>query len=413
MAAGSDDGEVEFLDVGPESARWSPSRTPRSWRPRPRSWRSRRWWWLVALAVAGLVVAGVLVGRSGSDSPTGRRAGPSVSIGAFAPVTVPTPARRPVVTVAGRPLLGVRAGWELFARGPDELLVIQPARGRVIRTPVPVLASTGDVSFVVANDRVLIRPLDVVPGYEVPDGQPARELPAALRQSPMFAGPRPDEVWVPTGVGRVGGYSAVQLLGVGGRPVGRPVSLPAGVQTGQLLADGGGGLMFSGVGGYYRLGPRGWRRFTSGVPLAVGPTRIFVAECDAQYSCSSVRIDAHSGRRTAVPYDPRDRDMLGIGVISPDGRQAAIPAYGPTGENVVRLVDLRTSTQRFTRLSVDIQTNVSSGTLVWSPDSRWVFGVGPGGVIGAVDARTGALHTLGVQLPSVTQLGVRALRPGG
>ncbi len=307
----------------------------------------------------------------------------------------------------------MHAGWELFARGPDELLRIEPARGKIVRTPVPELLSNGDVSFLVASDRVLIRPLDVVPGYEVADGKSARELPTALQQSPVFPGPRPDEVWVPTGSGTVGGYSAVQLFSVGGRPIARPVSLPADVQTGQLLGDGAGGLMFSGVGGYYRLGPHGWRRFTSGEPLAVGPTRLFVAECNAQYRCSSTLIDARTGRRTSVPYDPRDRDMLGLGVISPDGRQAAIPAYGPGGANVVRLVDLRTSTQRFTRLTVDLQTNVSTATLVWSPDSRWLFGVGPGGVVRAVDARTGATHSLGVRLPSITQLGVRAVRPGG
>jgi hypothetical protein len=337
-----------------------------------------------------------------------------VSIRPVTPAPPSPPATpRAGLTLAGRPLLGVRAGWELFARGPDEVLRIQPARGRVMTTPVPALGSNGDVAFVVADDRVLIRPLDVVPGYEVRDGQRARTLPSVLGQSPIFPGPPPDEVWVPIGIGTAGGYSTMQLIDVSGRRIGQPVHLPADVQTGRLMTDGGGGLMFAGVGGFYRLGPHGWRRFTSGEPLAVGPTRLFVAECDAQYRCSSVLIDARTGRRSSLPYDPRDRDMLGVGVISPDGRQAAIPTYGPTGQNTVRLVDLRTSTQRFTGLSVDIQTNVSTATLVWSPDSRWVFGVGPGGILRAVDARTGALHTLGVSLPVVTQIGVRAVRPSG
>ena len=54
---------------------------------------------------------------------------------------------------------------------------VQPAQGRVTQTLVPALGSTGPFSFVTGPSQVVIRPWDVVPGYLVPDGKPARPLP--------------------------------------------------------------------------------------------------------------------------------------------------------------------------------------------------------------------------------------------
>ncbi|MEU7779125.1 hypothetical protein [Micromonospora parva] len=47
------------------------------------------------------------------------------------------------------------------------------AHGRITTTAVPALRSGGPVSFLVGPDRVVIRPLEAVPGYVVPDGKPA------------------------------------------------------------------------------------------------------------------------------------------------------------------------------------------------------------------------------------------------
>ena len=42
------------------------------------------------------------------------------------------------VMIVGHSLLGVTAGWELFARGPDDLLRIQLAQGQITQ-----MAATG------------------------------------------------------------------------------------------------------------------------------------------------------------------------------------------------------------------------------------------------------------------------------
>ena len=47
---------------------------------------------------------------------------------------------------------------------------------------------------------MLIRPIDVVPGYIVPDGQAARQMPNSLADGgPIFAGPDADHIWAQSG----------------------------------------------------------------------------------------------------------------------------------------------------------------------------------------------------------------------
>jgi hypothetical protein len=62
------------------------------------------------------------------------------------------------ITTVGHPLLGVTAGWELFARGPDDVLRIEPALGRIDETYVPSLETASpDVAFVVGPHSAVIR----------------------------------------------------------------------------------------------------------------------------------------------------------------------------------------------------------------------------------------------------------------
>src|SRR5690242_14980040 len=52
--------------------------------------------------------------------------------------------RGPVqVTGVGRPLLGVRAGWELLGLGPGQVVRVRLAQARVTRTAFPGLLSSG------------------------------------------------------------------------------------------------------------------------------------------------------------------------------------------------------------------------------------------------------------------------------
>ena len=115
-----------------------------------------------------------------------------------ASATRPGPPRRPrprrlrcSVTLAGHRLLGVTAGWELFARGPNELLRIQLAQGRITQTYVPPLETASpDVAFVIGAHEAVIRPSDLVPGYVVPDGGQARPLTGVLSDGgPLVPGP--------------------------------------------------------------------------------------------------------------------------------------------------------------------------------------------------------------------------------
>ena len=403
---GSDDeGEVEFLDVGGAS----PGRAGPG--------RPRRRWWLLALAAVVLAAVGFGITRTSSHGPPSARGStshsrpPAVTASNEASPALaqpPTSVRRPTVTVVGHPLLGEAGDWELVARGPSGLVRIQLGRGQVMTTRVPDLVSGGDVSFIVGSDRVLIRPLDFVPGYVVRDGRPAQELPRSLARGPILPGPRADQIWVPTGVGAVGTPDSVRALGLDGHSEGESIALPSGVQSSLLSPDGAGGLAFEGVGGYYQLRPRGWYRITTGIPLAVGPTRMLVEECDSRYRCEDVVIRQQDGARLrSLPPQPRGYAQFGAGIISPDGRRAAIPRLDENGSNAIRLVDLVSGAARNTLLTLNAQADAAAGTLAWSPDSRWLFAVSGGGNIVALDVRSGRLHGLGVTLPTVAQLGIR------
>jgi hypothetical protein len=101
----------------------------------------------------------------------------------------------------GHPLLGVRAGWQLFglARGrsypwPGEVVRIQLAAGRITETRFPALLSTGPVTLLAGRHQAIVRPLDYVPGYLVPDGARSVPLRGALQNGGIVSpGPRPGE----------------------------------------------------------------------------------------------------------------------------------------------------------------------------------------------------------------------------
>src|SRR4029079_17591391 len=218
------------------------------WGPLPRWSR----WLLVPLAVV-LVAVGL------------GRAGPVVPGRAPDPTAPPTPRPRawpssapapPIaVTTLGHSLLGVTAGWELFGRGAEEVVRIELARGRITRTAVAPLLSGAPVSFVVGPDRAVVRSMDQVPGYVVPDGRPARPLAAGLDGGGVaFPGPTPGTVWVE-------GAATMVLRGMAdGRP---RWYVPVPESTPEISADGAGGIVFRAPGGGYPATPAGLRRTTT------------------------------------------------------------------------------------------------------------------------------------------------------
>jgi len=398
-----DDESVDWLDLGPDPDEGRPPSDPR-----------RRYLWyagLVAVVVLALVLTRTQHGinraagaPSRSVSPSSPSATPSVEpteSGSFVdpPTAQPFPTGSPVQLIkAGHRLLDVPADWELFARGPGLVLRIQLAQGRVTATSVPEVSTDVAVSFLVGADRAIVRPQDDSAGSMVRDGQPATELPRSLRpDGPLLPGPDQQHVWADQG-------GQLVLLTLDGRPTGAKIDVP---MSGSVFgADGAGYLLLSGIGGTYEATPGAVHRVTSGLMVATGPTRWLTVECDDSLVCSTVVTDRASGAHHNLGevvnlFQPSQ------GVISPDGRTAALPQVddGVT-DDALDLLDLASGVHR----SVEVSANPldqSGPSFVWSPDSRWLFAVDGTGRVLVVNRATGKATPLDSRLPPVSQLAFR------
>ena len=333
-----------------------------------------------------------------------------------------SPAPPPLhVITAGHPLLGVTAGWELFARGPDDLLRIELAQGRIIQTYVPSLdTASPDVAFMIGPHEALIRPFDLVPGYVVPDGGQARPLTGLLADGgPLVPGPAGSQAaWVTAASPTSPALSLVTLTGHRSGPSihfqpGGP-QLPA-----TAVSDGRGDVLVTdGSFGVYDAGPA-WDRSVPGTVVAVGPAAWLVDVCDAQYRhCRNEVIDTTTGSRRALPGPaagpPYYLSWPPTGVISPNGSTAAVAENGRDGRLTVHLIDLRTGATRDLNVplggpgsNLPPAGDAGEQSMAWSPDGRWLFVAASGGKLVAVDPRTGWAGSLGVNLPAVDQVAIR------
>jgi DNA-binding beta-propeller fold protein YncE len=246
---------------------------------------------------------------------------------------------------------------------------------------------------------VIVRPLDLVQGYLVPDGRPARALPALLSAGPAFPGPVPTQLWMSP----VGQQAVLALINLDGRRLGDVIDVPEGSSPLEATPDGGGYLLFSGIGGVYDARPDGMRRISTGSLLATGPTGWLVVECDERYRCQNVLIGRVDGSRRIVPDVRANRDPHGV--LSPDGSTAAMLQTGPQGESQLYLLDLVSGRRRV--VPVTPNPDAYDGAVAFSPDSRWLFAVTAGGTVSVVNSRTAAVRPLGIALPSLSQLVVR------
>jgi hypothetical protein len=312
------------------------------------------------------------------------------------------------VSDAGHRLLGVRAGWQLLAYGRGGVIRIQLAVGRIMRTAVPPLDSTGRSSFVVGPSQAIIRPLDFVPGYLVPDGHPARRLRGALGYGTpaVIPGPQPGQVWIQAGYES----TLMSLAWLDGRMTGVSMRLPPRSGPWQAASDGQGYALAFYVGGadagdVYDVRPSGFRRIAGSVS-AVGPTRWLTVACH-RHRCSNVVIDPASGEQRRLPGQPA-QPAGAPGVIAPDGSAAAV--IGVSGSQVtLHLINLASGTSLVVPVPLD-QGSTGGQTLAWSPDSRWLFVVTGHGRLAAVSARTHRVEGLGVALPPVSEIAIRSPR---
>jgi hypothetical protein len=332
--------------------------------------------------------------------------------------TTPSATAPATVTISDTTALG---GWELVGfqwfdavdNGGAAVVRYRPGTGELVTTPVPPLMSNGPFSFVATTDAVVIRPMDHVPALVVPDGRPAEIAGGMLTPAYLaLPGPRPDRVWVAAPDG-----DAVDLILVDstGRLTGPVVKPPAslGIHGGYgMTRDGDGAVLASAIGGVYDLRPGETRLVTHGTVLAAGPTGYLVYECDEAAHGSPAVVDRASRTRTVLGgYAPSEVVASGQsqGVISPDGRHAALFDYS-AGPHVV-LVDLRTGDSTVVGTSPNSQAPLwgdAASLFAFTPDSDTLLVAAAAGV-DVVESATGTVRG---RLP-VPTLAAIAIRPLG
>jgi hypothetical protein len=315
-----------------------------------------------------------------------------------------------VVTHGSRNLLGVIGDWELFARGSNYLIRIQLASGTVTRTFVPPLDSNDPVvSFLAGPHEVVVRSYDQVPGYLVRDGDQARLLNGALADyvGPLLPGPDDSQAWALVS-GK--GPQRLALVGLDGKVTGTSIELPPGgpLPVTAIPDERGYAMLLTSANRIYDAGPT-WDRRVPSMVVAIGPTAWLSLSCHRR--CRDVVTDADTGAQRTLP-GPGLTDSAftwpTLGVISPDGRVAAVPvshSNSAGGGVVLDLVNLGTGAS--TRAGVAMSPVPAYQGMAWSPDGRWLFVVAAGGRLVAVNPSTGQVTGLGLPIPPVSQIAIR------
>jgi hypothetical protein len=373
----------------------------------PRGPRWSRWIALVA-GFAALLALIAVQHFTGSAPRADTAPSPSVT---QPPSTSPPPTPTPTSSTASRtspftptlppttPVTATTSGeyslpgqrWELVgfqwsgaAGGGSAVVRYRPDTGELITTPIPPLSSSGPFSFVATGNAAIIRPMDFVNGYVIPDGRPAAVAAGPLLSGggqPILPSADPNLVWVPTVDGTeisiVRTDSAGHAQGAALKP---PASLTS---TGMLTPDGAGGVLFGAVGGVFDLRPGEARLVTHGAVLAAGPTGYLVYECDESARCGAAVVDHATHRHTPLHSDLPAAGFLGQiqGVISPNGRYAAIIDFSQGPRLIV--VDLRSGAWTPVGDSLNSRAPMwgdASPVVAFTPDSGTLLMAAAGGV---------------------------------
>jgi hypothetical protein len=220
----------------------------------------------------------------------------------------------------------------------------------------------------------------------------------------LLPGPGPGEEWF------VGANQQITLIGPAGIATGRPFATVSAQYPAQsAFSDGRGGVvLFNNSGAQYDATLTGLRLI--GVLLVgVGPTNWLGLSCQ-HGQCRNVVVDATTGASRTLagaalnvvswpwPAEP--------GVVSPDGALAVVVVTRGDLGMALDMVNLRTG--RTKMIPVPIGMSSDSRDLAWSPDSQWLFALDSNGQLVAVRASDGSVHGLGVRLPALSQIVMRA-----
>lgn len=363
---------------------------------------------LAAVVLAGLAAG--LVSRHGGGHP-GAVATHSRTAHVSRPPAPAGPTGDPVVLTPTGPRPDV-GSVRLFARAVDAVVEFNFSAGWIVSSPLPVLLSSGPVTFGLTSTGSFVRPDDAVPGYFVPAADQARPLTGTLAATAVLPGPAPGVVWTEQSAGnRLTGLRAVSVPAGARMPGALRVPAAAGKVWGPPMPDGSGYALITGRAGTFDLRPHGAHRLPIDLLhdtlLASGGNRLLVSTCaqPRPRRCPVSLIRLPAGPRTELPGLLPVSAALPAGAISADGRSALVYQITPGGERTVRLLDLRTGRLRGAAVPVDVE--VQAQACAFSPDGRWAFVVSVGGTLTALDTRTGVARRIHADLPHLYQLAVR------
>jgi hypothetical protein len=206
-------------------------------------------------------------------------------------------------------------------------------------------------------------------------------------------------MWAQPGMNAPG--TVMSLMSLAGRALGPSIQLPASAFS--LQADGRGYLTFQCGAAVCDAHPGRISRVAAGELVATGPSGLLIERCPRDGPCWYTLVNPADGQSRPVPGSaPRGQPPAGL--ISPDGRFAALLSYGRDQTLRLSLLSLVTGADR--PIDVALSDN-GPGNLAWAPDSRWLFAATETESLIAIDPQTRALPGLGVALPPVAQLAVR------
>ncbi len=361
---------------------------------------------LAGLGVALLVVSAVAIaGRSIDHSADGggRSSAPlsHASAEQSRRPSLEAPLARPGPTLPGA------GNWVLYGRGDAEVVRLDLGSGPMTRTPVPQLATDGPVSFLATRTGVLVRPVQAEPGYQVPDGQPAGPLPAALGEGGLILpGPEPDQVWI-TSTSRYSTNDEMLLASLRAGWVRVQSGLPPD-RSWPVRPDGAGSYFFDSTGGSYLRVPGGYRRITTGTVLAATAQSWLTAECDHRLRCHHLLLDRRSGARREVRLVPSFAAVVTLVSVSPDSRYAAVAYRLGTQAPALHVINLRNGVDH--EVAAQLGPGLSESSVVWSPNGNYLAAVGNRGEMVVVRSATAENVELNADLPPVVQLATKPRR---